>query len=76
MTRIIKAIYEGGMLRPLEPLDLPDRSEVEIAIPTPEQQAQDTSLYPRKLSFVGIGRSGRRDVSERAENLLRVGFAH
>lgn len=36
MTRVIKAIYERGILRPLEPLDLPDRSEVELAIQAPD----------------------------------------
>lgn len=75
MTRVIKAIYEGGVLRPLEPLDLPDRSEVELTIPVPEPQAQELPPRRRSLSFAGIGRSGRRDISERAEELFRAGFA-
>ncbi len=41
MTRVVKAIYEGGVLRPLEPLDLPDRSEVELAIQAPDQWAKE-----------------------------------
>lgn len=28
----------------------------------------------RRLTFAGIGRSGRRDVAERAEALLKEGF--
>lgn len=32
MTRIIKAIFERGLLRPLEPLDLPENSQVDVTI--------------------------------------------
>jgi ribbon-helix-helix protein len=28
----------------------------------------------RSLSIIGIGRSGRRDIAERAEELLKEGF--
>jgi predicted transcriptional regulator len=30
----------------------------------------------RPLSLAGIGRSGRSDVAERAEDLLKEGFGH
>lgn len=32
MTHTITAIYENGVLRPLEPLDLPEHARVHIAI--------------------------------------------
>jgi predicted DNA-binding antitoxin AbrB/MazE fold protein len=32
MSRIIRAIYENGMLRPLEPLDLAEQESVFVAI--------------------------------------------
>jgi predicted DNA-binding antitoxin AbrB/MazE fold protein len=38
MDHIITAIYENGVLRPLDPLDLPERAEVQVLIkslPTP-----------------------------------------
>ena len=41
MARVIKAVFENGVLRPLEPLDLPDRCEVEVAIEAPEHWAQE-----------------------------------
>lgn len=75
MTRVIKAIYEDGLFRPLEPLDLADRTEVEVVIQPAEHEAEESPPAKRALSFVGIGRSGRPDVSERAEELLRAGFA-
>jgi predicted DNA-binding antitoxin AbrB/MazE fold protein len=41
MNRVIRAIFENGVLRPLEPLDLPERSEVELAIQAPDQWAKE-----------------------------------
>jgi hypothetical protein len=32
MTKNLQAIYENGVLRPLEPLELPDRKLVTVAI--------------------------------------------
>ena len=39
--RVIRAIFENGVLRPLEPLDLPDRSEVELTVQPPDQFAKE-----------------------------------
>ena len=41
MSRVIRAIFENGVLRPLDPLDLPDRSEVELAIQAPDPWAKE-----------------------------------
>jgi predicted DNA-binding antitoxin AbrB/MazE fold protein len=32
MDHVITAIYENGVLRPLDPLDLPERTEVQVSI--------------------------------------------
>ncbi len=32
MTTAIHAIYENGVFRPMQPVDLPDRCEVEVEI--------------------------------------------
>ena len=32
MTTTIHAIYENGVLRPTQPIDLPDRCEVEVEV--------------------------------------------
>ena len=74
MTHTVKAVYEGGVLRPLQPLHLPDHSEIEITIHMPQPGPAEPSLEQRGRSFIGIGRSGRRDISERAEEMLRTGF--
>jgi predicted DNA-binding antitoxin AbrB/MazE fold protein len=36
MVQRIQAIYENGVLRPLEPLNLPDRQEVSLTVQTGE----------------------------------------
>jgi len=34
MTSTVHAIYENGVLRPVQPIDLPERCEVEVEIRT------------------------------------------
>lgn len=40
MTAAIRAIYEGGTLRPLEPLDLAEHTVVRIAVETSENDSE------------------------------------
>ena len=40
MTVAIKAIYEGGKLRPLEPLELAEHSVVQISLETGPDDAE------------------------------------
>ena len=37
MTKEIEAIYEHGMIRPLQPLDLPEGSRLDVIVITHEQ---------------------------------------
>jgi predicted DNA-binding antitoxin AbrB/MazE fold protein len=39
MTVAIRAIYEGGKLRPLEPLELAENSVVQISLETEQDDA-------------------------------------
>jgi predicted DNA-binding antitoxin AbrB/MazE fold protein len=68
MTKTIHAIYENGVLRPIEPLDLPDRTEVEIQLrvedrtetaPMSEGLAEVYTILGRRHS------SGEHDVAAR-----------
>jgi predicted DNA-binding antitoxin AbrB/MazE fold protein len=36
MVQQVEAVYENGVLRPLEPLDLPDSQRVRITVATPD----------------------------------------
>ncbi len=40
MTVAIRAIYEGGKLRPLEPLELAENTVVQISLETAEDDAE------------------------------------
>lgn len=44
MDRVVEAIYENGMLRPLEALDLPDHQRVRITIHEPRAESPDETL--------------------------------
>ncbi len=46
MTRIVQAIYENGVLRPLEPLSLPEKQLLTIAITEAELAAKDAAETP------------------------------
>lgn len=50
MTTTINAIYEGGVLRPLTPLNLTDGERVEVTLSAPPSLPPDVALprqYPR-----------------------------
>jgi predicted DNA-binding antitoxin AbrB/MazE fold protein len=45
MDRVVEGIYESGMLRPLEALDLPDHQRVRITIHEPSAESPDETLH-------------------------------
>ena len=54
MEKTVQAVYEDGVLRPLEPIPLEDRQEVTVTI-------SDEGDIPRDHPLVGITRRvGRR----------------
>jgi predicted DNA-binding antitoxin AbrB/MazE fold protein len=44
MARVVDAIYEQGMLKPLEALDLPEHQRVRITIHEPGEEGPDEQL--------------------------------
>jgi predicted DNA-binding antitoxin AbrB/MazE fold protein len=61
----IHAIYENGVFRPMEPVDLPDRCEVEVEIRTVKTVREQPSLDD---VYAILGRrhcSGEHDVAAR-----------
>jgi predicted DNA-binding antitoxin AbrB/MazE fold protein len=60
----VRAIYEKGVFRPLEPVDLPEQTEVEVKPkdPTPgEKSHRDAIFAVLRKSYA----SGETDVAER-----------
>lgn len=61
----IHAIYEDGVFRPIQPVDLPDRCEVEVEIRAVKSEQQQPSLDD---VYAILGRrhsSGESDVAAR-----------
>ena len=42
MTRHLKAIYEGAVFRLLEPVQIPEHSEVSLLVETPDEHGAET----------------------------------
>jgi len=70
MTTLIPAVYEGGVLRPLEPLNLGERERVYMLLlpddPLKVAEAQRAAL----AGLIGIAESQGTDVSIRHDELL------
>jgi predicted DNA-binding antitoxin AbrB/MazE fold protein len=49
MTRHIQAIYENGLLRPLQPLDLPENQVVEIDVRDISDEVEENSANKFKI---------------------------
>ena len=59
----IRAIYEGGCLRPLEPLEIPEHSVVRIAVETPEEDSERNEwLKQGQRTLTGIWNNESDDV--------------
>ena len=59
----VRAIYENGVFRPTEPVNLPEKSEVEVVLPT---TADDQANLDEIYRIMGERyASGEHDVAER-----------
>ena len=57
-----RAIYENGVFRPTEPVDLPEKAEVEIVLPQATKRDRLDAVY----RIMGeLYSSGESDVPER-----------
>jgi predicted DNA-binding antitoxin AbrB/MazE fold protein len=41
MTRHLKAIYDGGVVRPLEPVEIAEHQQVSLRVEMPDEQLPD-----------------------------------
>lgn len=65
MTTAILAIYENGVFRPTQPVDLPDRCEVVVEIRTVKTEPQQPSLDDVYSILNERFDSGEHDVAAR-----------
>ncbi len=70
MSEAIPAIYEDGKFKPLQKVDLPEHKHVHIIL-MPEEEAALLNSQKKELSkIIGIGRSGKTDVSRKHDKYL------
>ncbi len=65
MAIIIHAIYEDGVFRPIEDVEIPERSEVEVEVRVVKEGPQRPSLDDVYAILGERFDSGERDVAER-----------
>jgi len=55
MSEVIQAVYEGGVFRPTKPVDLPDRTavEIEVRVGEPPEAAPMTEGLARVYAILG-----------------------
>ena len=61
----VPAIYENGVFRPLEKVNLPEHSRVEIPLPAVLEEVSDAALDAVYAALDFRFRSGRADLAER-----------
>lgn len=70
MRRLISAIYEGGIFKPLQHIDLRDHQRVKLQI-MPEDETSLVASQKRALSKIaGMGKSGSTDVARKHNEYL------
>ena len=61
MTKQIEAIYEGGIIRPLEPLKLPEGTQLDIIIITHEKSRAHDNAAEILAEIAGLPLEGAGD---------------
>jgi predicted DNA-binding antitoxin AbrB/MazE fold protein len=73
MTKTIIAVYEGGLFKPLQKIDLPEHKHVHLLV-IPEEDVRLLESQKKELSsIIGIGESGTSDVSRRHDQYIYEG---
>ena len=72
MTTAVKAIYEDGVFKPMEKVDLREKTEVEVLIPSPAPADDDPTGWKAIDRLIGIAddEGGPTDVSENHDEYL------
>jgi predicted DNA-binding antitoxin AbrB/MazE fold protein len=64
MAEAIPAVYENGVLRPLQPLGLQDQQQVYVLVISEDLDTLALSQQEALTEFAGIGNSGHPDISK------------
>lgn len=70
MTEAIPAVYENGIFKPLQKVDLPEHKHVHLMI-MPEDEAELLNSQKKAMSrIIGAGSSGLTDVAGKHDHYL------
>lgn len=65
MTTAVKAIYEDGVFKPMEPLELREKTEVEVLIPSPvHADDDDPTGWKAAEELIGFIKDAPPDMAE------------
>jgi predicted DNA-binding antitoxin AbrB/MazE fold protein len=65
MTMAVKAIYEDGVFKPTEPVQLQERTEVEVLIPSPATTDDDDPTgWKTAEELIGCVKDAPTDMAE------------
>ena len=78
MTKVVEAIYEHGVFKPVRKIKLPEHERFKLIISPVKKAEEDTAAIKKMverqrealLSIAGIGDSGLGDVSENHDKYL------
>ena len=70
MTTAVKAIYENGVFKPKEPVQLQERTEVEVLIPTQSPSDDDPSGWAAARALIGFIDDAPADMAEQHDHYL------
>ena len=70
MTEAIPAVYEDGIFKPLQKVDLPEHKHVHLMV-MPEDEAELLKSQKKALlKIIGAGSSGLTDVAKKHDQYL------
>jgi predicted DNA-binding antitoxin AbrB/MazE fold protein len=71
MTTAVKAIYENGVFKPKEPVNLQEKTEVEVLIPTPAPADDDDPTgWKAAEELIGFIKDAPPDMAESHDHYL------
>jgi predicted DNA-binding antitoxin AbrB/MazE fold protein len=70
MTTAVKAVYQNGVFKPKEPLDLKDQTEVEVLIPSRSAPDDDPTGWKAAERLIGFIQDAPADMAEHHDHYL------
>ena len=70
MTIAVKAIYENGVFKPTAPVQLQERTEVEVLVPTAAPSDDDPTGWAAAQALIGFIDDAPADMAEHHDDYL------